>query len=112
MPTIKGHAGHDGVTDSPEVVDLFLELAAIASPPGEERPVTDVVTRYLRDLGLTPDEDAFGNVYGQATTNGGDYGVPVVWLASVPEPSSLCLAGLALASFGWRALRRKAPATA
>jgi tripeptide aminopeptidase len=47
----------------PEVVDLFLELAAIASPPGEERPVTDVVVRYLRDLGLTSDEDAFGNVY-------------------------------------------------
>jgi tripeptide aminopeptidase len=47
----------------PEVVDLFLELAAIASPPGEERDVADIVTRYLRDLGLRPDEDAEGNVY-------------------------------------------------
>ena len=47
----------------PEVVDLFLELAAIASPPGEERAVANVVTRYLRDLGLDSDEDAFGNVY-------------------------------------------------
>ncbi len=46
-----------------EVVDLFLELAAIASPPGEERAVADVVTRYLRDLGLDSDEDDFGNVY-------------------------------------------------
>ena len=46
-----------------EVVDLFLELAAIASPPGEERSVADVVRRYLRDLRLDPDEDAFGNVY-------------------------------------------------
>jgi len=46
-----------------EVVDLFLELAAIASPPGEERAVADVVTRYLRDLDLESDEDAFGNVY-------------------------------------------------
>jgi tripeptide aminopeptidase len=46
-----------------EVVDLFLELAAIASPPGEERAVADVVVRYLRDLGLEPDEDAFGNLY-------------------------------------------------
>jgi tripeptide aminopeptidase len=46
-----------------EVVDLFLELAAIASPPGEERLVADVVTRYLRDLGLDSDEDAFGNLY-------------------------------------------------
>jgi len=46
-----------------EVVDLFLELAAIASPSGEERPVSDAVIRYLRDLGLEPDEDGTGNVY-------------------------------------------------
>jgi tripeptide aminopeptidase len=46
-----------------EAVDLFLELAAIPSPPGEEREVADVVLRYLRGLGLEPDEDAFGNVY-------------------------------------------------
>jgi tripeptide aminopeptidase len=46
-----------------EPVDLFLELAAIASPPGKERPVSDVVVRYLRELGLDSDEDAFGNVY-------------------------------------------------
>jgi tripeptide aminopeptidase len=46
-----------------EAVDLFLELAAIPSPPGEERGVADVVLRYLRDLGLAPDEDGFGNVY-------------------------------------------------
>jgi len=47
----------------PEVVDLFLELASIASPPGEERAVSDVVQRYVNDLGLGADEDAFGNVY-------------------------------------------------
>jgi tripeptide aminopeptidase len=46
-----------------DVVDLFLELAAIASPSGEERAVADVVLRYLRDLGLEPDEDGYGNVY-------------------------------------------------
>ena len=46
-----------------EAVELFLELAAIPSPPGEERAVADVVLRYLRGLGLTPDEDGFGNVY-------------------------------------------------
>jgi tripeptide aminopeptidase len=46
-----------------ELVDLFMELAAIASPPGHERPVTDVVARYLHDLGLDSDEDAFGNLY-------------------------------------------------
>ena len=36
---------------------LFLELAALPSPPGGERAVADVVARYLRDLGLTVDED-------------------------------------------------------
>ena len=46
-----------------EAVDLFLELAAIPSPPGEEDAVSEVVQRYLRDLGLDADEDAFGNVY-------------------------------------------------
>src|SRR5262249_33371357 len=42
---------------------LFLELAALATPPGEEDAAADVVLRYLRDLGLEPDEDGFGNVY-------------------------------------------------
>jgi tripeptide aminopeptidase len=39
------------------VLDLFLELAAISSPPGQERPVADRVATYLRDLGLEVDED-------------------------------------------------------
>ncbi len=43
-----------------EVLDLFTDLAAIPSPPGEERAVADVVTRYLRDLGLEVDEDDAG----------------------------------------------------
>ena len=38
-----------------EVVDLFVELAAMPSPPGEERVVADAVSRYLRDLGLSVD---------------------------------------------------------
>jgi tripeptide aminopeptidase len=46
-----------------ETVDLFLELAAIPSPSGEERGVADVVLRYLSELGLEADEDGFGNVY-------------------------------------------------
>jgi tripeptide aminopeptidase len=48
-----------------QAVDLFLELAAIPSPPGAERAVADVVLRYLSGLGLEADEDAFGNVYAQ-----------------------------------------------
>ena len=63
MPTMRGRAGADGATDSTELVDLFLELASIPSPPGEERGVADVVRRYLRDLGLAPDEDEHGNIY-------------------------------------------------
>jgi len=46
-----------------EAVDLLLELAALPTPPGEERAAADVVLRYLRGLGLEPDEDGFGNVY-------------------------------------------------
>jgi tripeptide aminopeptidase len=62
-----------------EVVDLFLELAALPSPPGEERAVADAVLRYLRDLGLAVDEDdagttvgsTIGNVYCRVEPNGG-----------------------------------------
>ena len=55
----------------PDVLDLFTELAAVPSPPGQERAVADIVLRYLRDCGLTADEDdsgpridsTMGNVY-------------------------------------------------
>jgi hypothetical protein len=59
-------------------------------------------------------EDPFGNIYGQATANGSSYGVPVVWLTSVPEPSSLSLMVVA-ALTAWvgrrriRGLRRRGP---
>jgi tripeptide aminopeptidase len=43
-----------------EVLDLFTELAALPSPPGEERAVADVVAAYLSDLGLEVDEDDAG----------------------------------------------------
>jgi tripeptide aminopeptidase len=57
-----------------EVLDLFLELAAVPSPSGNERAVADRVLGYLRDLGLEPDEDgaaatdgwSMGNVYARA----------------------------------------------
>src|SRR5947207_2413052 len=64
-----------------EVVDLFTELAALPSPPGEERAVADAVIGYLRDLGLSVDEDDagprvgsnIGNVYcGLEATDGGN----------------------------------------
>ena len=42
------------------VLELFLELAAISSPPGQERPIADRVAAYLGDLGLEVDEDDVG----------------------------------------------------
>jgi tripeptide aminopeptidase len=66
--------------ESGPALEFFLELAAISSPPGEERAVADAVLRYLRDLGLDPDEDGcgaeigstMGNIYARldATTGG------------------------------------------
>jgi tripeptide aminopeptidase len=52
-----------------EVVDLFTDLAALPSPPGEERAVADAVTRYLRDLGLDVDEDGAGAQVGSTIGN-------------------------------------------
>jgi tripeptide aminopeptidase len=52
-----------------EVVDLFTELAALPSPPGEEREVADVVIGYLRDLGLSVDEDDAGPKVGSDIGN-------------------------------------------
>ena len=52
-----------------EAVDLFLELASIPSPPGEERGVADVVLRYLRGLGLEPEEDDCGARFGSSAGN-------------------------------------------
>jgi tripeptide aminopeptidase len=55
----------------PDVLDLFCELAALPSPPGEERIVADRVLAYLAACGVAADEDAtsaetgstMGNLY-------------------------------------------------
>ncbi len=52
-----------------EVVDLFLELAALPTPPGEERAAAEVVLRYLTELGLSPDEDDCGARIGSTMGN-------------------------------------------
>ena len=51
------------------MLDLFLELAALRSPPGEEREVADVVVAYVRDLGLDVDEDGAGGEVGSTIGN-------------------------------------------
>ena len=53
----------------PDVLDLFTELAAVPSPPGEERAVADLVSRYLQDCGLDVDEDACGPQVGSTIGN-------------------------------------------
>jgi tripeptide aminopeptidase len=52
-----------------DVLDLFLELAALPTPPGEERAAADVVLRYVRDLGLAADEDEAGASIGSTMGN-------------------------------------------
>jgi tripeptide aminopeptidase len=71
------------VATLPDVAVLFTELAAISSPPGEERPVADRVLKYLRDLGLEALEDdagpqigsTMGNVF--ARIDGTAEGIPI-----------------------------------
>jgi tripeptide aminopeptidase len=53
----------------PGVLDLFLELAAIESPPGNERAVADRVTAELRGLGLEVEEDDAGTDIGSNAGN-------------------------------------------
>jgi tripeptide aminopeptidase len=52
-----------------DVLDLFVELAALPTPPGEERAAADVVLRYLRDLGVSADEDDAGAAIGSTMGN-------------------------------------------
>jgi tripeptide aminopeptidase len=52
-----------------EVLPLFLELAVMPSPSGEERAVADLVTAYLRELGLDVNEDDAGARLGSSSGN-------------------------------------------
>jgi tripeptide aminopeptidase len=51
------------------LLDLFLELCAIPSPPGDERAVADRVGAYLTDIGLDWDEDDAGAKIGASAGN-------------------------------------------
>jgi tripeptide aminopeptidase len=50
-------------------LDLFTELAALPSPPGEERAVADAVASYLRALALDVEEDEAGAAVGSTIGN-------------------------------------------
>ena len=52
-----------------DVLELFLELAAIPSPPGEERAVADRVLAYLAALDLEVSEDEAGARIGSTMGN-------------------------------------------
>ena len=52
-----------------EVVSLFTELAALPSPPGDERAVADRVGAYMSDLGLDVSEDDAGERIGSNAGN-------------------------------------------
>ncbi|HET7808214.1 MAG TPA: M20/M25/M40 family metallo-hydrolase [Gaiellaceae bacterium] len=73
-----------------DVLATFLELAALPSPPGDERAVANRVLDYLRALGLEADEDDAGakvgsnagNIYCRLDPRGdGDGGEPLFFCA-------------------------------
>jgi tripeptide aminopeptidase len=75
-----GGASGDGL------LDLFVQLCGIASPTGSEREIADVVTAYLRDLGIAVREDDSAAVTGCGCGN---------LVATIPgrgeaEPVGLC----------------------
>ena len=70
---------------APGVLELFLELAAIPSPPGEERAVADRVLHYLAESGLDAEEDdaaarlggTTGNIVARLPPMDADGGTPI-----------------------------------
>jgi tripeptide aminopeptidase len=60
-----------------EVLPLFIELAAIPSPSGEEEAVADRVRAYLRDLGIDSETDEAGNVLARLPATPGESGDPI-----------------------------------
>jgi len=79
-------------TWAPEVLDLFLELAAIPSPSGEEAQVAARVGAYLRDLGLEAESDEAGNVLSRLEPHGSGEGEPLFLCAhmdTVPPTTSI-----------------------
>jgi tripeptide aminopeptidase len=64
-------------TWAPEVLDLFLELAAIPSPSGEEEPVAERVVAFLGGLGLEAEADEAGNILSRLEPSDRNGGAPL-----------------------------------
>jgi tripeptide aminopeptidase len=64
-------------TWSQDVLPLFLELAAIPSPSGEEAPVAERIAAFLRDLGLNVEDDEAGNLFARLDPSGANSGAPL-----------------------------------
>jgi tripeptide aminopeptidase len=60
-----------------DVLELFLELAAIPSPSGAEQAVAERVTTYLRQLGLQPEPDEAGNILARVDATEHGAGTPI-----------------------------------
>ena len=85
---------------APDVLSLFLELAVLPSPSGEERAVADRVLDYLHALGLDVDEDdagsrigsSMGNIFCRLAPSNGGNGTPVFLCAhldTVPPEAAI-----------------------
>jgi tripeptide aminopeptidase len=59
------------------VLDVFLELAAIPSPSGQEERVAGYVRAYVRDLGLESEEDEAGNLLVRIAPGAANGGRPI-----------------------------------
>ena len=88
-----------------ELRDLFMRLAGISSPSGEERELADFVTEYVGGLGLAVEEDASapgpsssGNLLIRVTGRG--HGLPLALCAhldtvpTVRAPKVICEGGI------------------
>jgi tripeptide aminopeptidase len=65
------------ITWASDVLPLFVELAAIPSPSGEEDAVAERVRAYLRDVGLETQDDPAGNLLARLPATDGAEGRPI-----------------------------------
>ncbi len=78
-----------GALAAGEVLELFLQLVRVSSPPGGEREVDDLCAGYLRELGLDVLEDdaagplagSAGNLYCRIPATSGVSGTPLFFCA-------------------------------